>query len=486
MFSSQQLLCYVFANPDDEYRGSDLLTLDLKRYLWQSLHRQYHTVYFLTSPDDLLFSVHTIGDRDAKRYTPPKFFFKAPAPEKHFGEWLLSQLCLEPERAAAFVCPMDVFCRVLSRDAWKPVLEKIAAASQRTGIFVLTASPYAEDSQRDLLESPVFEYLHETAVTENRGRNRCVYHALRSEKPAHYLCLNTFTPERIDDLLLHICLAFPDRCLSEPERQRLAADLAAHLGSGLPLPGVPAPSQPAQYLTYGELYRLLCDKTLWERLLRTLRPPQVHAAPPPILRSPECYAGKCMKLQLPEWVFNTHDSSGKYPEDTLEDIRRILLLPANRPDHPAVAAAASRFLDRLRDLETGDIDTCLLLLDALKFCAERSPIHSQDPHYQDILDILELFTKYTSISADCFRTERFLAGREKDPFANSMERLQLLESRKKQDADKRALSECVDYLRASIVTLETSGGGNSLRELLIKAMRTYHFQTSSPENASGF
>ncbi len=123
MFPSQQLISYVFANPDDEYRCNDLLTLNLKQYLWKSLHQQYHTVNFLNSRDDGTFTVHTFGDRDAVLPGAPKW---KQSYQDAFSSWLLGRLCQDQQNAAAIVCPLDVFCRVLSKAAWKPFLEALA------------------------------------------------------------------------------------------------------------------------------------------------------------------------------------------------------------------------------------------------------------------------------------------------------------------------------------------------------------------------
>ena len=459
MFPSQQLISYVFANPGDEYRGSDLLTLNLEQYLWKSLHKDYNTVYYLKNLENRTFRAHTFGDRGAAVYDPP--FFKSNE-EKAFGKWLLEQLCREREKAVAFVCPLDDFCQIFSRPAWEPYLEKIANAPNRTGIFVLTASPYAEDSQKHLLESPVFDRLCERVITENRDRNRehnrCIYADIQEYKSKHYRCLNVFTAKRINDLLLHICAEDPARCMDEGARRSFAKTLTEHLQSGKPLPGILQPSQPSRYLTYRELYNLLLDRRVWEAA-RQLPPLYTESRVPPILRSPDSYAGKCLRQQLPEWALAQTNSVGVYPEHILERIQEIAQYPSNCPENPKLARQACDFLQEIRNLEKGDIDTCTLLLDALKFCIRWITVCDENDDYQDIQDILKLYTLYSKSSAELFQREQKLLRWESDPYAtcDSIAGQQVQESRRTLDEEKRDHSECVDFLRNAIIKMETYG-----------------------------
>lgn len=467
MFSSQQLISYVFANPDDEYRGNDLMTLNLKQYLWQSLHAQYNTVYFLHSPDGVTMSVRTFGDKYAKPYKPSFLGFNE---QRRFGDWLLEQMDLPADKAAAFVCDLGDFCTVFSQSGWESMLKKLAADTKRTGIFVLTASPYSEDSLPYLLESPVFDLLHETAVTENRGLKRCIYSSIQEAKPLHYRCLNAFTPERISTLLLHICAADPRRCLDRREREEMAAALASNLYGSDPLPGILSPSQPALYLTYRDLYQLLQNRSNWEEIRQLTRLPAVKI--PPILRSPDCYAGRCLKLPLPDWVMGKPDSSDRYPEDTLRGIQETVCLPPNSPENRQLMNTAQAFLENLRNLEDGDIDTCSLLLDALNCCIQWITVCEKDSNYQDILDSLKLFDIYAKSSSDLYLRERNLAARERDPSAPSIERLRLPGLRKQLDDDKLDHSDCVGYLRYNITIMQTTSSTSGvLKELLNKEMR---------------
>lgn len=468
MFPSKQLISYVFADPTDEYRGGDLLTLNLKQYLWKSLHQQYNTVYFLGSSDGCSFHADTFRERNATRPGSPMFWQSY---EDVFGKWLVNQL----RQGAAFVCPMDVFCQVFSRPVWASVLKQIAADSHRTGIFVLTASPYAEDSRKYLLDSPVFELLRERTVIDNRGRNQSVYNALRTEKPDHIRFLNAFTPERISDLLLHICAGNPDRYLNTRKRLALAADLATRLQSGQGIPGQQESALPVRYQSYRWLYAQLCTQTGWDRLTapdRTLlscpKSPDL-----PILHSLSSCVGKCITLQLPAWALDKKDSGGKAPVDVLRDIHELIAPPGNSQVNTELADAAVAFMKQIDELDTDDTDTCVLLLDALRFCIKWMHIQKEDSKYEKIIRILNGLKVNTAASAACFRGNCELSAREANPPTSGQEWLALMNSRKKLNEKMNTLHNCVSLLRANIFTLETSGYIDSrvLMDVFVKEMQ---------------
>lgn len=472
MFPSTQLISYVFANPGDEYRGGDLLTLNLQQYLWKSLHQQYKTVYFLRSTDSRAFTVHTFPEHDAVRPGSPMFWQSA---EEVFGKWLLAQLSRKKDDAVAIVCPLDEFCRVLSHDVWRPILKKIANAPNRTGIFVLTAPPYAEDSRKWLLESPVFELLRERAVTDNRNWDQSVYTAIRREKPDHLRFLNTFTPDRTNDLLLHICARYPERCLSTRDRLALAADLAARLQDGQMLPGQQEPSQPAAYQTYRWLYEQLCSENVWNRLTAPDRVqlPFFESPEAPVLHSPSCCLGKCTTLQLPAWARDRKDSRGKPLKDILQDIQRLVTAPANCPENKELADAAFDFMKQLHELDTDDIDTCALLLDALKFCTKWIHIQREDSKYEEVSRILNGLKVCTEDSAACFRGNRELSALEADPPSSGQELLALMSSKKKLNEKMNTLHNYIALLKSNIFTMETSGyiDSRALMDVFVKEMQ---------------
>ena len=57
--------------------------------------------------------------------------------------------------------------------------------------------------------------------------------------------------------------------------------------------------------------------------------------------------------------------------------------------------ATGAFLQRFKELRPGDLDTCTLLLDALKFCADWTATCPEDPQYQAVRRILDKLMLYT-------------------------------------------------------------------------------------------
>ena len=189
MFSSEELISYVFANESDLYYGNDLLKLNLNQYLWKKLHKQYETVYFLRAKDGL-FQVRTFGDRKSDpewKKTSLKLLGKSDAQKQ--GIWLQRQL--EMDQRCAIVCPLEDFCTVMEEPVWEKKLREIAADGSRRGKIVLTVSETAERSSKYLLGSPVFDWLGEKAVTDARvGSLRPLYPQLKNRKGDDLVFLN--------------------------------------------------------------------------------------------------------------------------------------------------------------------------------------------------------------------------------------------------------------------------------------------------------
>ena len=192
MFSSNDLISFVFANENDVYYRSDLLKLNLNQHLWHLLHRRFDSVFFLRAEGDCL-QPWSFGDSKGGACTKFKdnlIFGKA---EKQLCNWMRDQLRNRAGHTTAIVCSLRDFCQVLSDKRWREPLQGIADDRSRTGIFVLTASPVAEDSVELLLNSPVFEYLRETAITELRGGElRELYSWIKRRKENSCFFFNEF------------------------------------------------------------------------------------------------------------------------------------------------------------------------------------------------------------------------------------------------------------------------------------------------------
>ena len=101
MFSSKELISFVFANENDIYYSEDLRKRNLNQYLWETLHENYETVYFLTAEDNR-FRVRTFGDLSGdiagleKQAKPKLWSFLGSSEQEKFSNWLLRQLCAKP------------------------------------------------------------------------------------------------------------------------------------------------------------------------------------------------------------------------------------------------------------------------------------------------------------------------------------------------------------------------------------------------------
>ena len=90
MFSSSDLISFVFANENDTYYRDDLLKLNQDQQLWHLLHESFDTVYFLRNTENQL-QVYSFGD--SKGGPCPVFKDKIfTSAEEQLGNWMLRQL----------------------------------------------------------------------------------------------------------------------------------------------------------------------------------------------------------------------------------------------------------------------------------------------------------------------------------------------------------------------------------------------------------
>lgn len=404
MFSSKDLISFVFANENDTYYGDDLLKRDLNQYLWERLHGNYEAVYFL-SAEGSSFRVRSFGDRGCSTYTPGKKtlfgFLGGSSEQSEQGEWIQRQLRAKSDATAAFVCSLDDFCAVLSDPRWHPVLAEIAEEKKRTGIFVLTASATAEKSANLLLTSPVFEKLREAAVMDLRGgAPRELYSTLKKRKWDNCIFLNTFTWERIHALLLHLAMEYPDRCESCERLDLLTDYLYAYLrdpelaSTERLLPEVPL----AGYLMYAELFDWLKNERHWKKFENAadifaqndpnrmdLESGSTHIA---VLRDPNAYAGRCLKIKLPKWL--KHDPEAEEQAlGLLHGIHSEVTSPKNRMENQQMVAIAQNLLNDLDAVRDGDSDSYHWVLGALKFCVSHIYAPDEQEKTARILEILQ-------------------------------------------------------------------------------------------------
>ncbi len=398
MFSSRELISFVFANENDTYYGDDLIKRDLNQYLWEQLHCNYDAVYFL-SAEGSGFCVRSYGDL-ACQDVPKKRRFDFV--QNGFGGWLQRQLRAKPGKTAAFVCSLEDFCAVLSGSRWDAVLENIAGDKERTGIFVLTASATAERTTRQLLESPVFEKLGETAVTDLRGGEvRELYSALKKRKGDNCVFLNAFSWERVRALLLHLVMESPDRWESCGQLDALTDYLYTLLRDQTFADSEPLLDQelPVRYLMYATLYSKLTSNRTWKVLEArsadfakrggSCKYAEHTGSTVPVLRDWNGYAGRCMKTKLPQWIKCEELAAEKAKEaqEMLRGIQREVSAPKNRLENVEIAAAAGGFLNRLDAAYEGDADSYNQILSGLRFCIDH--IYAESEEAARALEIIQ-------------------------------------------------------------------------------------------------
>ncbi len=480
MFSPSELLSFVFANENDVYYGEDLLKLNLNQYLWRKLHENYETVYFLHASDNG-FSVKSFGDLSCKPYDPgPRSFFGLAKKQNNLGAWIQRQLCANPSHAVAFVCPMKDFCAVLEDDRWTSVLQNIATAQRRTGIFVLTASATAEHTQKLLLHSPVFDRLHETAVTDVRGGQiQELYGPIKRRKWDSCLFLNTFTWDRVRNLLLHIAMEQPSRCISCKQLDSLAEYLTDYLNDprlqrAQPLFGGLLPSS---YLLYRDLYEQLRDERVWSRLVqqsgldaqsrqhgRILDHSTEVCHGTPVLRDLKCYAGKCMMLRLPGW-FHEYNADDTRVLRTLESIQCEVSAPKNRPENQQIVSAVEEFLKLVDKVYVGDIETYKQILFAVEFCVKWVYAEPESKHYSNILKIIENLQNHITNSSTRFALCRDLTYNQ-HYYAGSLHDRKLSQIERECEKYEKICKLQLDLIHASILELTMPSSASNIMDQL--------------------
>lgn len=468
MFSSKELISFVFLNQNDIYYGADLVRRDQDRYLWDLLHDSYDAVYYLGAAGNC-FQVRSFGDLKCSKYTPSKkgFFSKLSNKTeiKEQGAWLLRQLRAKPGATAAFVCPLEDFCSVLSDPDWDETLETIAKEKKRTGIFVLTASATAEESQSYLLNSPVFEKLEEKVIMDLRGGElRDLYGSIYKDKWDSCLFLNDFTWERIRALLLHIAVENPQLCVNSEQLDQMTEYLRTYLRDTEMLFADPlfVCKEPACYLMYKDLYANLRQERVWGKLKRKserfaqqeMEREHSGTGEPiiPILRERNSYAGKCIKLRLPLWLME-NGQEREQAEVLVQGIRNVVSRPRNRMENKQIAELAETLIQMLDTIQQADWETCRRVLEALKFCVERACTAPGDHEAEQVLKIIGHQQEAISVSRLCFQLRRNLELQRSLPGFSSLKSHKLAQSEKELQASEKMLNVYDDLIGTYIAEL---------------------------------
>lgn len=500
MFSSKELISFVFANENDTYYGDDLLKLDLNQYLWERLHGSYEAVYFLSAEENT-FHIRSYGDQCCKEYVPAKkklFSLGGKTEQREQGNWILQQLRRKSGEAAAFVCPLEDFCAVLSDSRWDAVLEDMAGEKNRTGIFVLTASTTAEKTSALLLESPVFEKLRETAVTDLRaGALRELYSTLKKRKWDNCMFLNIFTWERIRALLMHLVMAYPDRCESCAQLDSLADYLYAYLrdpaiaGEERLLPE----DMPAGYLMYETLYEQLEKEYIWRKLLKqsacyaggACRDRWENSGTEvPVLRDRNSYAGRCMKIHVPKWA-REDEAAGPKIRQKLNSICCQVSAPKNRPENQAIITAAEDLLSQIDAVHACDTDTYVRVLQALEFCVCQVYLAVEDEKTESVLTIIKKQQEAIRFSGDCFILRRELELNRSYSIGGKLQSMALQRMESRLYTTEQIIRKHDDLIVAMEMELKMPAGTGNIAEQLAeleRAIENLQHQETIPEPES--
>ncbi|MCC8129609.1 MAG: hypothetical protein LIO51_06710 [Clostridiales bacterium] len=485
MFSSSELIHFVFANDSDIYCCGGLLQLGLEQYLWLRLHEQYQAVYFLHAGEQT-FSIRTYGDVKSKPFETSWWtqVLRGTTEAEEQGKWLVRQLKGRQGETAAFVCPLGEFCTLLSSDEWRETLEQLSGMERRTGIIVLTAPVTAEGSRGLLLTSPVFDRLRETAVTDARvGGERELYSSIQSKKPDSVVYLNEFTRERVRDLLLRLSFV-EGRYLSRQEADTAAAYLALYLNcseirQAKPLFGSGSLSWNFQYR---ELYDHLRKEDVWDCLLAQSR--QVDqagglsawlsktglsavSAPPGILWGKNSYADRCLRLTVPERL-RPDDAAAKRISAMMREIRKTVRSPRNRLESPAMVREVERLLRELDGIQTnGYVGTYERMLYALQFCVRWVYVRPDSESEKGILQITEKLWEVIRLSREYERQRSYLADVIRSQTGNSSLTDKTIEqSVDRVSAMKQVLDRYEDAVKASILRLTLGTDTGNIRGIV--------------------
>lgn len=478
MFSPDQFVHLVIADENDVYYGEDLLKMDLNQYLWWKLHREdYRAVYFLQEERGQ-FTLQTYGDTACRSYIPDhKLALMFKPKTDQFGNWMVQQLKEKREQRAAFVCPLDVFCRTAGTGNWEGVLKKMANMERRTGILILTAPVEDERTRELLLNSDVFAALGENGIYGLRaGTLRPMYESLTIAKSVTFL--GSYTKKRIRPMLLHVVMDSEEMDIEELWLDRCAEYLAQYLNNPemrrrMPLLGVRTGNELPRYQ---ELYRRLSNRESFKALMAGAQRAFAEGDLRSYLAEQGCnyvaegdrqtfvsrdrnsFAGKCLK----QWPPKDFESPEIYA--LLEDIRSALLSPKNRKDNPKIAASVDELLTKLGEAQSlRDAATYKRVLSAIRFCVQWIHVPENSVQEESACSLCEGMKQVIECSCKCFQLEQqlghlsmgnsLLAAQHRQALAYSFA------------AEKKKLEKVERLVEENVAQLVVTDAANGLKEV---------------------
>ena len=429
MFSnSPDRVHFVFADPGDTYYRSDLLALNLNQYLWMKLHRDgYRAVYFLSKNKGAVagntFSVRTFGDAEQKEIPGGVLALLGlkradSISAKNF------MLCMNSwlKEKAAVICPLDDFCDVLEGTGWEEAFdsEKRTSRSENCqGILVLTASIYAENNERFLLESKAF--------SERRLNFEPILQLRKANRQGMYECFAQIlgngctvvcqpTTDRLMPILTRVLMEHPERMNRVPDLPSLARTLEWYLRdpSGqaeTDMKKLAELGTPFHHAPFRKIYDCLSNEETWNALLKQHQKVQkrsdsvgVPRAFPMILRMPRSYAERCLSLGVPE----DSEADPKLIQEAqtrIQGIRQKASSPQNRMENKTLIQEIRSFLsDVPKARNKRDIETYCRILYAIDICLQWIDIDSEKAReqYDALCSVIESMKHWIDLSSQYF------------------------------------------------------------------------------------
>ena len=481
MFSPDARLHYVFANKNDTFYCFDSLALDLERFLWLKLRSQGYAHVFFTECAEDSIRIGTFGDGQLPGIVPERrrLLHKlrgSKAKGDALCDWILKQLWAKDQDRSAIVFSLKDFCEYFSDDSRKGFLAKLISQEKRTGILVLTVPVEAEGSARYLLNAPVFASLEEKPVLTLRAAKPCdMYSVMYRSMPDRMLFLNTFTKERIRNILARIFLEEPGRSGELKFKESMTEYLLQWMNS----PALRNLSKKRQEQLpqpdglFRDLYTWLKRNENWTLLVAKAM--QVSAAggirqyidelgcgfaedpvnAVGIRRAADSYAGRCLRLRL-KTLKNAEGNEREKISDLLDEIRRKVLSPRNREENARVKEMIEVFLSELPAADdSGDAGTVRRSLYSISCCLDWIGVSQDSDEETAILSVIEQLRNYVNCSA-LYDLHRSNLERNRRDLRSGVSRLTeraLLQLEEQEAAARHMLETYEDAVQASIVKL---------------------------------
>lgn len=364
MYSTNDFIHYVFADYNDTYYARSLQKLTLDEYLWHELHNaSYNVVYYLSAKDNR-FSLKTYGDKSANTdiFSPIKA-------EKKLMHWFES-VFLSGSTPCAVVCTLFDFCRIFEQKSYRAVLEKlmdIQKNMRRTGILILIAPKYAEESMSLFLKSSVFDRIGSECLCQSvdniRRMSVChMYAELKKSKKDACIFLNRFTETNIKSILIHAQLRGD---LEKTFSLTKASKLIMRQMFSLKNRDLKGPEFSPD-MQFKDLFNYIKVKNNWKKLSEAVNNSQEitldyddfsYSYTIPVFRKNEIIR-KCLALSAPDSGKITYDAN-----QYLNQIKEVFVNPVNKIENMQVL---NKINDYINDFQINSY--CERILIAIENC----------------------------------------------------------------------------------------------------------------------